>query len=62
MCGQSASFLLGCKLDPLMPGRSGEMMRMPSSRAGKSVNCAMVHELGQPWQNMTGTPFASPYS
>jgi hypothetical protein len=62
MRGQSLNLRSGCKLEPLMPGRSGEMMRMPSSRAGSSVSRAMVRELGQPWQNITGTPFASPYS
>jgi hypothetical protein len=45
-----------------MPGRSGEMMWILSSRAVVSVNCAIVRELGQPWQNITGVPVGSPYS
>jgi len=46
--GQSSSLRFTAKLDPAIPGRSGEIMRTPNSRAASSINCAMMRELGQP--------------
>src|SRR2546421_11042977 len=45
-----------------MPGRSGEIIRAPRSRAASCASSAIVRELGQPWQKKTGTPRGSPYS